>query len=203
MYAKLTTGDDSVKFDPDYVTEQIANFRITTGTDAEIKPIDWAPGYYVCADGFVVSLHLFKREIRVKWRVLKTMRHSGGYPQVNLRVAQKSNIRRVHNLVADAFLGPKPFPKAEVRHLDGNPENNHVQNLAYGSHAENTQDMRIHGTMAIGIKNGHAVLTERDVVCIRKLSDYGIPASILSKTYGLEVGSISDIVLKRTWRHIT
>jgi DNA-binding CsgD family transcriptional regulator len=33
------------------------------------------------------------------------------------------------------------------RHLDGNPANNHISNLGWGTNSENTQDRLEHGTM--------------------------------------------------------
>src|ERR1022692_1435720 len=51
----------------------------------------------------------------------------------------------VHVLVAAAFHGPCP-PGLEVRHLDGNSQNNAASNLAYGTASENCLDMVQHGT---------------------------------------------------------
>jgi hypothetical protein len=51
----------------------------------------------------------------------------------------------VHILLATTFHGPRP-EGAEVRHLDGNSRNNHVDNLAWGTRLENMQDVARHGT---------------------------------------------------------
>lgn len=45
----------------------------------------------------------------------------------------------VHILVCSAFHGPKPTPKHEVNHLDGNKINNHPSNLAWATKSENIQ----------------------------------------------------------------
>lgn len=45
--------------------------------------------------------------------------------------------KKVHQLIAEAFLGEKPFPDAVVMHLDDNPLNNRVDNLKWGSQKEN------------------------------------------------------------------
>lgn len=50
----------------------------------------------------------------------------------------------VHRLVARTFIGPCP-PGLEVRHKDGDPTNNHVDNLEYGTRAQNMQDRVKHG----------------------------------------------------------
>lgn len=51
---------------------------------------------------------------------------------------------RVHVLVLEAFDRPRP-KGAVCRHLDGNPINNHLSNLAWGTHKENTEDRKRHG----------------------------------------------------------
>lgn len=48
--------------------------------------------------------------------------------------------RAVHQLVLEAFVGPRP-PGALTRHLDDDSTNNHVSNLAWGTEAENTRDL--------------------------------------------------------------
>jgi hypothetical protein len=64
-----------------------------------------------------------------------------GYPNVNLHGKRHT----VHELVALAFLGPRP-DGLWIRHLDGDPSNNSPSNLAYGTPSENALDMVSHGT---------------------------------------------------------
>lgn len=51
----------------------------------------------------------------------------------------------VHQLVALAFIGPRPEGQL-VRHWDGNHLNNHATNLRYGTQLDNMDDQRRHGT---------------------------------------------------------
>jgi hypothetical protein len=51
----------------------------------------------------------------------------------------------VHRLVLLAFVGPCP-PGYECLHDDGNPANNVLSNLHWGTPLENAQDMLRHGT---------------------------------------------------------
>lgn len=44
---------------------------------------------------------------------------------------------KVHQLICEAFHGPKPFPKAVVIHLDENAHNNRAINLKWGTQKEN------------------------------------------------------------------
>jgi hypothetical protein len=51
----------------------------------------------------------------------------------------------IHQLVAAAFIGPRP-PGMQIRHLDGNSENNMPENLTYGTQSENALDSVKHGS---------------------------------------------------------
>lgn len=50
-----------------------------------------------------------------------------------------------HRLVALAFHGEPPEGCPLVRHLDGNPDNNKPENLAWGTYSENEADKKTHG----------------------------------------------------------
>lgn len=68
-----------------------------------------------------------------------------GYLEVTLsRAGAGSRATLVHHIVCKAFLGPRP-DGLEIRHLDGNPANETLRNLAYGTHAENMADRVAHG----------------------------------------------------------
>ena len=58
------------------------------------------------------------------------------YPNVVLHVHNKRNTRRIHLLVAEAFLGPRP-KGYEVNHKDGNKQNAAASNLEYVTPSEN------------------------------------------------------------------
>lgn len=50
----------------------------------------------------------------------------------------------VHRLVALAFIGPCP-EGMEVLHINGEPDDNRLENLRYGTRAENVADTIRHG----------------------------------------------------------
>jgi hypothetical protein len=78
-----------------------------------------------------------------KGRVLRPGIGSHGYPTV---VLGKGNTRTVHSLVAEAFLGPCP-PGQEVRHSDDNRANPVLENLQYGTRAQNMLDASVRGRL--------------------------------------------------------
>ncbi|MGP5931510.1 NUMOD4 domain-containing protein [Corynebacterium glyciniphilum] len=84
---------------------------------------------------------------------------ANGYLYVTLYGEGKPWCVRVHQLVLRTFVRA-PRPGEETRHLDGDPTNNRLENLAWGSHSENIQDVLKHGkhnnASRTTCKRGHA-----------------------------------------------
>ena len=59
-----------------------------------------------------------------------------GYYTVNLNKNGQTKIKRIHRLVASAFI-PNPEHKEEVNHKDSNKKNNRVNNLEWATRSEN------------------------------------------------------------------
>jgi hypothetical protein len=51
-----------------------------------------------------------------------------------------------HRLLGLTFLGEPEDPRHEIRHWDGNPWNNSISNLLWGTRSENERDKERHGT---------------------------------------------------------
>ena len=68
-----------------------------------------------------------------------------GYKRVTLFGNGTSKNRLVHQLVAQAFIGENK-DNLFVCHKDGDKENNHVDNLYYGTRSDNSNDAVRHGT---------------------------------------------------------
>ncbi|MBV9919268.1 MAG: NUMOD4 motif-containing HNH endonuclease [Pseudonocardia sp.] len=84
--------------------------------------------------------------IPVRERIMRPWKHQDGYLGVELRRGDgKRTVRLVHCLVMEAFVGLKPAGML-VRHLDGDPTDNRLVNLAYGTPSENQLDKVRHGT---------------------------------------------------------
>lgn len=70
-------------------------------------------------------------------RVLKTTIRNG-YKSVCLSIDNIKQTHYVHRLVAETYI-PNPHNLPCVNHIDGNKENNHVSNLEWVTHKENSQ----------------------------------------------------------------
>lgn len=63
-------------------------------------------------------------------KILKQGLSKNGYPQVNLKKKNTYKCRKVHRLVATAFIN-NPMHLTQVNHIDENKMNNNVNNLEW------------------------------------------------------------------------
>jgi hypothetical protein len=75
-------------------------------------------------------------------RILRPGRMPSGHLSVALG---RGNSQCVHKLVLLAFVGAAP-DKHECRHLNGDPADNRLENLCWGTRSENINDAVRHGT---------------------------------------------------------
>jgi len=109
----------------------------------EWRPVpDWP--YEVSSDGRVRSL--------LTGRVLAPARAGKGYHSVTLCRPGERRRFYIHHLVLLVYVGPRPDGLV-TRHLDGDPTNNHLGNLAYGTQGENMLDRFRHGLYAREVRS--------------------------------------------------
>jgi hypothetical protein len=154
-------------------------------------------GIQVLEDGTIIG----KRGVPVR-----THPDTRGYHYVRLYIEGRRQRRFVHPLVCEAFHGPKPFPEAQVRHLNGIKSDNRANNLKWGTSAENAADKKVHGTawdVARGEQHCRAKLTDQQVLKIRERYAAGdILMRELAVMYGVGESRISTIVNRKGWTHI-
>lgn len=141
-----------------------------------ILPIPGFPKYAVSSAGNVWS---FKRG---KVRKLKPATQLSGHLQVSLRAVGKTTIMLVHRLVLFAFVGP-PTDGMECRHLNGDPKDNRLENLCWGTKSENAQDSLRHGASRA------SRLTNEQIREIRRMP--GRQKDIAAK-FGISQGNVSE-----------
>ena len=121
------------------------------------KPIAGFPGYEVSDMGNVRSHRVWRGQPGP--RILRKLNGNRGYYTVALSDPDGKKVKpTIHSLVMAAFVGKRP-EDMQVRHLNGDAHDNRLENLAYGTSAENYGDMFLHGTHPMAsrthCKNGH------------------------------------------------
>lgn len=71
-----------------------------------------------------------------KCRLLKQNKNTKGYLQVSLSLDGRMYPKRVHRLVAEAFL-PNPNLLTQINHIDGDKLNNKLENLEWCNNKDN------------------------------------------------------------------
>lgn len=181
---------------------------ITPPTPKERDEERWKPvvdyeGFYEVSDrGRVRNVGC---GYRYRWGHILSPRNAKGYQRVYLSKGGKSYNRYVHCLVGAAFMGPCP-KGLETNHINGNKEDNRLENLERVTHSQNTQ----HSFRALGRKpadkagekNGQAKLTEKAVVAIKALLFHGWTQRRIAVAYSVSGATISRIKTGKIWKHV-
>jgi hypothetical protein len=110
-----------------------------------------------------------------------------------------------HSLMCTLVHGPKPFPKAEVRHSCGKGHLGclHPSHLSWGTHAENMADRIDHGTSNPGELSPRTKLEEHEVLLVLALCSGGQSKRSLASEFGVQRKTIANIVNGRSWSSVT
>lgn len=116
----------------------------------------------------------------------------------------------VHQLVLQAFVGKCPAGM-EVCHNDGDSENNSIDNLRYGTHKSNMEDMIRDGNhwfsnnpeACCGARNGMSKIDEKQVIEIIKLVRAGTPQYQIAEQFNISQSTVSAIEHGKLWKHLT
>ena len=161
----------------------------------ETRQIPGWPGYYATTGGQIIGK-------RSKEPLQQTLSKSGNYPTVTVYKDGKTYVKRVHYFLLITFVGPRPTGYC-CRHLDGNSQNNDLDNICWGTYKENTQDAVDHGTFQRGERNGKAKLTDDTVREIRQLYTTGnYSQRQLARLFNIGKSTIGAVTLHQAWEHI-
>lgn len=142
-----------------------------------------------------------------------------GYVRVTLSENNETKRFYVHQLVLLSFAGPCPLGM-ECRHLDGDPTNNHRDNLCWGTPKQNGEDKVRHGRSPKGRKNywygvrcpgtenHNAIIDDKKVRKMRRLySRYnrrgGWTLKRLALRFNVSISTVSKIVRREAWTHVS
>lgn len=185
---------------PVYSAEELAS--------EEWRPIPSVPGYFASSLGRVSRvLADGRRKIRVPSLTQK------GYPKLNLPRPVGSRPRRLHHLVAETFLGPRPVDLT-VNHRDGDKLNSRPSNLEYITRLENIrhyiEELRPlrpkrewrGGGFGPGNLPPSTKLTADNVREIRRRHASGETQASLAREFGVTDCNVCNLIHRRSWRWV-
>lgn len=148
-------------------------------------------------------------------KILSQRNSKDGYKRVQMARKTKS----VHRLVLEAFK-PKPENKTQCNHIDGNKQNNHIDNLEWVTdyenklhyfklkgfhHDPNKPKRKRYNYNRTGMyknNSGGFKLTPNDVIRIRRLVANGVRMRKIAIHYGVSKPTICEISKGKKWKRI-
>ncbi len=123
---------------------------------AEWKTIKDFPDYFISNDGEIKSIKNGKE------RFLKPYKGSTGHMKLTLFDDKHNrNYKLLHRLLAETFI-PNPDNLPFVRHLNDIPDDNRLENLAWGTVGDNVKDAIRNGRKFIFHKQKKRVIAIKD-----------------------------------------
>lgn len=167
----------------------------------EYRTIPGYPAYRVGSDGSVWAC----KQGTWERKTLSRQRHRNpGRAYLYVRLWRNNTSRKffIQRLVLEAFVSARP-EGMESRHLDGDPTNNHLSNLCWGTPKENATDNILMNRYVKGSTHLWAKITEADVRAIRNHHANGtMKVKDLAKLFGITQGAVRAIIRRRNWKHV-
>lgn len=140
----------------------------------------------------------------VNERILVAGYDTAGYYRVALCKNAKSRTRKVHRLVAQAFI-PNPENKKTVNHKNGIKDDNRVENLEWATYKENNDHAIDTGLLIKNCRKGDecsfSKLKGSDIPVLRELNNT-MKHREIAKIYNVHKSTIEGVVYRRNWKHI-
>ena len=132
-----------------------------------------------------VTNHIYKPRLNNKGRYYVCV-------SMGSRTTRKTIL--IHRAVAETFI-PRDNDELEVNHIDGNRQNNNVNNLEWCTRCENVEHAKINKLFKYGLDNHKTKLSDDDVLAIRKLyQTQEMNMSKIAEIYNVSKSCISNII---------
>ena len=140
-----------------------------------------------------------KRGDRMRLRLLKPHAQKSGRLQVSLAGNEGRPPKKyIHTLVLEAFGGPKPQGMV-CRHLNGDPADNRISNLQWGTYQQNAADAIRHGTLRRGERHGAAILNDKQAANVLARLQDGECAAGIARDLGVKPQVVYNIKYGNSW----
>ena len=135
-------------------------------------------------------------------KVLKPKIDNEGYWKIVFQVKGKRIEKRLHRLIALAFIenkDDKPF----VNHIDGDKLNYHLDNLEWCTPKENAVHASENNLLRFGENHKSSSITEEQARIIISEIENGLKVSDIVKKYDFATKSIVEKIKNKTrWKHL-
>lgn len=174
------------------------------------RAIEGFPGYEISSLGRVRSFWQ-KTGANKRWgyylgrtpQVAMLQPDKDGYLSKGLRRDGKDYCRRVHRLVAQAFIpNDRPAIATKVNHKNNIPGDNRVENLEWCTEEENREHALGIGVWPRGERHWKARLNAEKVKQIRMRRASGESNSQIAKDFGITKEAVSAIYNRRIWKNV-
>lgn len=160
-------------------------------TEPRWAQIDEYPWYEVSDQGDV-------RNSRTN-KILGRRLDKDGYRLVQLYNSGVGSNRKVHRLVAEAFVARDP-DRDQVNHINGNKEDNRAENLQWCTRSENTRHAYDSLQFRANIRPAiiaHTKLDDHKIRDIVQLRKEGLSIKEIARMYDVSIDSIYRVTRKR------
>lgn len=168
-------------------------------------PFGWGDLYLIGELGTVLALPRTGKHRYQDAHTLKPHKTRQGYLTIALtRHGQGTRQYRLHRLVAAVWVS-NPEGKPFVNHKDCNKKNNQAGNLEWCTHGENIAHAVANNRHLIRLRGSahpRSVLTEGDVLEIRRRHAEGETLAKIAQSFGCSWATIQAITSGRHWKHV-
>lgn len=168
----------------------------------DVSPEDWKP-VFGFDDTYRVSSHGRFKRIQTRYgnpsdKIIPGSLATTGYRTVSLCCIPPVARRYVHDIVAEAFIGPRPSGY-QINHLDGNKLNNLVSNLEYVTPRENLLHAARTG---LNPRANNFKLNDELVRELRRRYTETRSHKQLALEFGIDPSNVYRIVTRQQWKHV-
>jgi len=158
-----------------------------------VKPIPNYPGYFASENGDIYST--------MKGRLKKIKQPRWGlYKMASLSKDKKKQIRLVHQVILETFIGPRPKGMWACHGKNGSQDNS-IGNLSWGTKSKNLGADKVRdGTLRFGENHHRAKLNAMQVRIIRHRREYRIPSTFLGRIFHVHSATIRRISDGLSWK---
>lgn len=146
-------------------------------------------GYYATEEGKIISMKSGKQHEK------KVTFDDWGYPRIQIWDKNKPMFKRIHQLVAEAYMGKTP-EGMQIDHVDGNKLNSRPDNLEFVTPSENLKR-----AYKLGLRERNIKLSDDTWVELLNRINEGESIREIAKEYGIHESSIHAVRRghKRKW----